>query len=234
MQLRNPRSLTKKKPPIIRTSQIVLGLSGCVIVGTLLLFGSSFFLFAAKNDNNAMTTTSSSSASSKTQKKTQSLPDHPVVSSHQTKTLTTPLTKTTQHNNNDNINNQLRGGGSAATSSLSRVLEQVKQDFYNRYGGRDTAETLFAKTITTFGDLDRTAQRILKSVVQQTPFVMGFAGYSITVGRGNYFHQSFPFVVERVLQESMKAVGVPNFIVRNSAIGGYVHVYFFLSLKFFC
>ena len=102
------------------------------------------------------------------------------------------------------------------------ALDKVKTEFYERYGGQAAAEGMLAKTITTFGSIDGTAERILRAVARQEAFVMGFAGYSITVGRGNFFNQSFPFVVERVLKDSMKAVGVPNFIVRNSAIGGYV------------
>ena len=49
---------------------------------------------------------------------------------------------------------------------------------------------------------------------------MSFAGYSVTVGRGNYFSQSFPFIVEKILQATLQTLlGIP-LQVRNAAIGG--------------
>lgn len=100
------------------------------------------------------------------------------------------------------------------------ALQTVRAEFNVLYGGQVEAEKLYSKTITAYGDIQETADRILRAIARQDDFVMGFAGYSITVGRGNYFKQSFPFVVERVLANSMKALGVPKFYVRNSAIGG--------------
>lgn len=201
LQLRNNR----KKPPVqIRTSHILLGMLGCVIVGTLLLFGSSLFFFMKSNNaNNSV----------------NPIHDHPVAAS-----TAPPVKKNSLRRPTSNTNT-----GSSSSSSASQIspakttLDKVKQEFYDRYGGEAAANALLAKTITTFGTtLESTAERILRSVARQDAFVMGFAGYSITVGRGNFFNQSFPFVVERVLKDSMKAVGVPKFTVRNSAIGGYV------------
>jgi hypothetical protein len=108
-----------------------------------------------------------------------------------------------------------------AYNKVKEAIEKVKEEFYDRYGGQEQATQFLEKTITFFGDsIDSTADRILRAIARQEAFVMGFAGYSITVGRGNYFRQSFPFVVERVLKDAMLAVGVPSFVVRNSAIGG--------------
>lgn len=39
------------------------------------------------------------------------------------------------------------------------------------------------------------------------------------MGRGNYFNQSYPFVLEEILKEPMKLIGI-DLQVRNAAIGG--------------
>lgn len=48
---------------------------------------------------------------------------------------------------------------------------------------------------------------------------MAFGGYSITVGRGNNFTQSYPFIVQGILKPLLKSFGV-DLVVRNAAIGG--------------
>ena len=117
-----------------------------------------------------------------------------------------------ERHNNGNNNNK---------GKAKEAIDKVKEEFYDRYGGQAQATQYLEKTITFFGNsIDSTADRILRAIAKKQPFVMGFAGYSITVGRGNYFSQSFPFVVERVLRDAMLAVGLSNFYVRNSAIGG--------------
>jgi hypothetical protein len=77
------------------------------------------------------------------------------------------------------------------------------------------------KAMQPFGNITVTAQRLLAAASsQQKTFVMAFAGYSVTVGRGNYFRQSFPFVLERLLKPLFKQVFHIELIVRNAAIGG--------------
>jgi len=53
-------------------------------------------------------------------------------------------------------------------------------------------------------------------------FRIAFGGYSVTVGRGNYFHQSYPFVLKDLLQKIMKPMGLypEQLNIRNAAIGG--------------
>lgn len=98
-------------------------------------------------------------------------------------------------------------------------IKQVRDEFFRRYGA-DYAEKLFQQGVQSFGSLDATALRMVQAAKENRPFVMAFSGYSITVGRGNFFNQSFPFVLERVLQEPIRNIlGIP-LVVRNAAIGG--------------
>jgi hypothetical protein len=108
-------------------------------------------------------------------------------------------------------------------SSLSKALksppiEALKAAFSDRYGS--TAGAMLSKGIHTYGSIQTTAERMLRAAARQRPFVMGFGGYSVTVGRGNFFNQSYPFVMQRVLGETFQQLlGVP-LEVRNGAIGG--------------
>jgi hypothetical protein len=69
--------------------------------------------------------------------------------------------------------------------------------------------------------LDVTAGRLLRAKTHHNAtFVMAFGGYSVTVGRGNHFHESFPFVMERLLREPLKEALNIDLVVRNAAIGG--------------
>ena len=104
------------------------------------------------------------------------------------------------------------------TDNVSSSIQALRLEFQERYG--DAAPLLLKKGISLFGSMDETARRMVRAAAHTRPFVMAFAGYSVSVGRGNYFSQSFPFVVERVLREPMKqALGI-DLIVRNGAIGG--------------
>lgn len=105
-------------------------------------------------------------------------------------------------------------------------LQQVRDEFQRLYDNTVmSSDDLFKKGLKTVGDhatsIDYTAQRILAAAQEGRPFVMAFSGYSITVGRGNFFNQSFPFVVQRILETPMRQVfGIPKLVVRNAAIGG--------------
>ena len=97
----------------------------------------------------------------------------------------------------------------------SSRIAQFREEFTVKYG--PSAIDLYHKAITPFGSIDTTARRLLTA---EDKFVMAFAGYSVTVGRGNYFSQSFPFVLERLLQPLLKDILSLNLEVRNAAIGG--------------
>lgn len=120
-------------------------------------------------------------------------------------------------------------------SAYIKSSHDLKQEFYQRYGGKDIAQLLLRKSIITFspssssssegGDNNRyglhhTAKRILYAVAKKQPFILAFGGYSITVGRGNYFNQSYPLVLESILKDSVKLLNIEHFEIRNAAIGG--------------
>ena len=130
-----------------------------------------------------------------------------------------------------------------------RKAKALRADFSARYGGEVKARAMLSRGLKTFHeeaelafqernkrgeivniddplytsiipiDIIHTANRILTARFKKRPFKMTFGGYSVTVGRGNYFHQSYPFVMKRILEEPMKLLGV-DLYVRNAAIGG--------------
>jgi hypothetical protein len=140
--------------------------------------------------------------------------------------------------NSNRLRNQHNEGQKSVQSTIphqnlqnyNAISQQLKKDFYIRYGGKELATQMLQKGIRKFdkkaggGDdligIHHTTGRILYSIATSQPFVMAFGGYSVTVGRGNYFSQSFPFVLQSLLQDAMEKLGVPNFEVRNAAIGG--------------
>lgn len=104
-----------------------------------------------------------------------------------------------------------------STNNVSAIKE-LRSEFQERYG--DASTLILEKGVTLFGSIDETARRMVRAANHQRPFVMAFAGYSVSVGRGNHFSQSFPFVVERILRDPMKQVLGVDLVVRNAAIGG--------------
>jgi hypothetical protein len=102
----------------------------------------------------------------------------------------------------------------------SDAVETVKREFYDRYGGREVSERILERGIRRFGKLEHTAHRILEAAATEKPFVLAFAGYSVTVGRGNHLSESYPFVLERILKPLLRNIFHVDTIVRNSAIGG--------------
>ena len=110
------------------------------------------------------------------------------------------------------------------TDDFWRVALTMRKDFAERYGNENAARAILERALSTFGgekhlDLERTACRIREAKEQRRPFKFAFGGYSVTVGRGNFFRQSFPFVMERILKRPFRALGV-DLQVKNHAIGG--------------
>ena len=126
---------------------------------------------------------------------------------------------------------------SSSSSSSSILFWQeaalIRQNFTTLYGGDEsTARALLDRGLTHHGldndgsspetipqDIQHTACRLKRAKHDNRPFVFAFAGYSVTVGRGNYFHQSYPLVLERILHNVFGQAGI-SLQVRNAAIGG--------------
>jgi hypothetical protein len=132
-------------------------------------------------------------------------------------------TKATIDNNQQspNANKSLRLQQQQQQQDTQLTPERMMEQFIHRYG--KASHHMLQNGYQSFGtsSIDATARRLLQASHEQRPFVMAFAGYSVTVGRGNYYHQSFPFVLGRLLEPLLRdSLHIPSVIVRNSAIGG--------------
>ena len=109
------------------------------------------------------------------------------------------------------------------TDGFWDVASTIRKDFSQRYGGENAARAILERGLSTFAedqqDVEHTACRIRDAKENNRPFKFAFGGYSVTVGRGNFFSQSFPFVMERILKRPFQVLGV-GLEVRNAAIGG--------------
>ena len=96
---------------------------------------------------------------------------------------------------------------------FKEMQNEILSEFYKRYGGKESAMNICKNGLTTFDDnkskrsIEYTATRILSSVqTLKNSFNLSFGGYSVTVGRGNHFHQSYPFVLEGLLSPIFEKV----------------------------
>lgn len=112
-------------------------------------------------------------------------------------------------------------------TDAKQKVEKIKQEFYLRYGGKEEAEAMLGRGIISASStqsedeiaIHHTAERIVRAMQKDGKFVMSFGGYSVTVGRGNFYKQSYPFIMEKVLKPVFDSMNL-ELIVRNSAIGG--------------
>jgi hypothetical protein len=126
------------------------------------------------------------------------------------------------------------------------AAHELRREFAQLYGGENAARAMLERGMSTFGsvpettttttttttdgnsdsssniptDLMHTACRIQRAHEQERPFSLAFGGYSVTAGRGNYFAQSFPLVMEKQLQDVFELLLGRPLQVRNAAIGG--------------
>ena len=129
-----------------------------------------------------------------------------------------------------------------SSSIQSRVRSNasaLRKEFVDRYGGENAARYILQTSISTFASANhddgggnndgsnqlplavrRLAERLVASRTSKRPFKMAFGGYSVTAGRGNRFEQSYPFVIQRLLEGPIKDLGIPDLVVRNAALGG--------------
>lgn len=115
--------------------------------------------------------------------------------------------------------------------SAKKIISSIIQEFHNRYGGEEASMAMLSRGIIEAATLaskdhdsplpskQHTAERIILAMQNDKRFIMSFGGYSVTVGRGNCYNQSYPFVMERILKPVFEELDL-ELTVRNSAIGG--------------
>jgi hypothetical protein len=110
----------------------------------------------------------------------------------------------------------------AATNQKLQQQRQIIQDFRARFYGRygDAAATILQKGIRRYGDVNMTAQRLVQAANNNEPLRLSFAGYSVTVGRGNHLSESYPLVLQDLLNPLFKSTIGIDAAVTNAAIGG--------------
>jgi len=110
--------------------------------------------------------------------------------------------------------------------SFWKASAGLRREFADTYGGENAARMLIDQGLTTFAseavpeDLVATACRIHTAKTENRPFRMAFGGYSVTVGRGNLFEQSFPFQMQKKFKTVFLLAGLEDLQVHNAAIGG--------------
>jgi CheY-like chemotaxis protein len=125
-----------------------------------------------------------------------------------------------QEENRKSLQRKPSSSSTSSSSGPSTTVQQVRAEFERRYGAQ-TAATILKRGVQEYGTVDATAVRMLTSAAAGRPLVLSFAGYSVTVGRGNHLEQSFPFVVQRILEPILQHGALHmNVTVRNAAIGG--------------
>jgi hypothetical protein len=154
---------------------------------------------------------------------------------------------------------QKRGGGTKATTSLDKKaivttttttlaakqattqakIDDIRHEFFRRYGGRETALQLYRQGIAAYGTPTATAERLLRILASSSPkgpsgngggdnssknkrrtLSLSFGGYSVTVGRGNHYSQSYPMVLRDILTPLLQSTVDVKVQVVNAAIGG--------------
>jgi hypothetical protein len=106
------------------------------------------------------------------------------------------------------------------TNIIPRWEKVEKDDFDEALPASSHSTATARESVTTLpSDLQHTTCRILNAHRDHRPFRFAFGGYSVTAGRGNYFQQSFPFVMKQQLQTLFQLLGI-ELEVRNAAIGG--------------
>lgn len=61
-------------------------------------------------------------------------------------------------------------------------------------------------------------RKLARAILTEEPFVVSFAGTSVTAGHDNLFEESYPMVFARALEPVFEAAGV-ELTVRNHAMG---------------
>jgi hypothetical protein len=113
----------------------------------------------------------------------------------------------------------LSTGGSLTMTMTSNHISNNLNNSNSNYSNYSNSNNNWTVAADVPRDLHDTACRMHEAQIQNRPFRMAFGGYSVTVGRGNYFEQSFPLVMEKHLHTVFSLLGL-ELQVKNAAIGG--------------
>lgn len=102
------------------------------------------------------------------------------------------------------------------------AAKKLRQNFAERYGGQVSARALLERSLVVVtnnsSQHSAMAERIQNAINTTGLFHMAFGGNSAIAGCGNFFHQSFPFVIEGLLSEPLELIGL-TLKVRNGGMG---------------
>jgi hypothetical protein len=102
------------------------------------------------------------------------------------------------------------------------AAKKLRKNFAERYGGQVSARALLERSLVVVkkdsSQHSAMAQRIQSAINTTGVFHMAFGGNSAIAGCGNFFHQSFPFVIEGLLSEPLELLGL-TLKVRNGGMG---------------
>lgn len=109
----------------------------------------------------------------------------------------------------------------AARKAIATTLQTLQGEY-----GAEHAALLFQSV--HFLDRDYIKHKLVRALLGQNgspgkpksehDFVMSFAGTSVTAGHDNFYQQSYPVVMEKLIREAFVAAGL-NLEVRNHAMG---------------
>jgi hypothetical protein len=101
------------------------------------------------------------------------------------------------------------------------AAKTLRQKFAERYGGQVSARALLERSLVVLkkdsSQHSAMAHRIQTAINTRGVFHMAFGGNSAIAGCGNFFHQSFPFIVEGLLSDPLALLGL-TLKVRNGAM----------------
>lgn len=105
------------------------------------------------------------------------------------------------------------------------AAEKLQREFSQRYGGEVSARCLLERSLVVLkkdGDSlsplnAEMAFRIHQARQNSGVLNMAFGGSSAVAGYGNFYHQSFPFILENMLKDALELLGL-TLKVRNGAV----------------
>lgn len=103
-----------------------------------------------------------------------------------------------------------------------QAAKQLRNDFSERYGGEISARALLERSLLVLQNHNDDSQsamalRIDHARRESGVLHMAFGGSATVAGYGNFFHQSFPFIMETMLKDPLELLGL-TLQVRNGAV----------------